>query len=419
MSRICKGVLIAATLALAACGGGGDAVSASAQAQAARPEPQAQQAATGVTAEQLRAFVALRGRAPTAAEAAAFGTQTGAELATTLASSSTATSDAALAQTVLANLGVSPQTVASASYTTLQDALTQYFAAYGSAARGVIVNNLAGLLANLPLDVTWGAPSRAFNAMVASGLSVLNNTAAAVSGCTTVQMAIGLTITGAWTADDCVDPNLNVRYDQYALQLTSQAAFRAEVSGGAGRQLRIFASDGRAVGEQPSDAFAPAAVDPLTLQYILPAGDYIVRVYSAAATSTGNYTLKLSSAFSTAAAGDTCLPVTFTTYGVATTQSIAQGVSCVFQGGLEDRYLLLMRIGERVTVTLDSAAFAPYLLLRDDRTPTSPVVGSDRKAAAGSVTVSYTATFSGFHEIIVTSNDFTSKGTYTLTVTSP
>ncbi|MBC5764565.1 hypothetical protein [Ramlibacter albus] len=409
--------VLAAAIALTACGGGSDVVSSS-TLSSPRPVPQAQQAGSTATSEQVRVFVALRGRAPTSAEFATFGTQSGAALGTTLAATLAGTPDTSLSTTVLANLGVTAQTVPPASYTILQDALAQFFAAYGSASRGVIVNNLAGLLANLATDVTWGAPARAFNTMVANAVSVLNGTAVA-SDCTAAQVTIGLTTTGAWTADDCVDTALNVRYDQYTLQLTSQAAFKAEVTGAEGRQLRIFAADGRIVGAQPSDAFAPAAVNPLQLQYILPAGSYSVRVYSPAATTTGNYTLKLSNNFSTAATGATCMPVTFITYNTTTTQSIAQGTTCSFQGGLEDRYILMMRTGERVTLTLDTTAFAPFLILRDDRTPTSPAVATDRKTTAGRATFSYTATFTGFHEIIVTSNTFTSQGQYTLSVTSP
>lgn len=405
----------ATVLALAACGGGEGA--SSIQGQASRPEPQAQQAGSTTTTEQVRVFVALRGRAPTATEAAAFSGQGGATLGTSLASTLTL-SDASLSTTVLANLGITAQTVPPASYTLLQDALAQFFAAYGTAARGVIVNNLVGLLANLEADVTWGNAARAFNAMVAAAGATLNGTAVA-SGCTARQMTIGLAMPGTWTADDCVASDVNRRYDEYTLVLTSQAAFKAQVNGPNGRQLRIFRTDGFAVGEQPFEAFAPAAVNPLEIQYILPAGTYAVRVYAPSATATGDYTLTLSSAFSNAASGANCLPVIFTTYGVTTTQTLTPGTSCSFQGGTEDRYIMMLRQGERVTLTLDTTAFAPFLILRDDRTVTSPAVATQRLTAPGRATVSYTAAFTGPYEIIVTSNNFTSGGQYTLGVTSP
>lgn len=403
-------------LVLVACGGGDEVPPI--QAQAARPQGQAQQAAAVVTTEQVRVFVALRGRAPTAAEAAAFGSQAGSALGVALAATLANTPDPALSTVVLTNLGVTPQTVAPASYTILQDALAQFFAAYGSASRGVIANNLAGLLAGLPADATWGLPARALNTMVANASAVLNCTAVA-SGCTTQQMALGLATSGAWTADDCVDSTLNVRYDEYDLQLTAQAAFRAQVDGAQGRQFRIFTAEGRAVGAQPSDPFAPAAVNPLEIQYVLPAGSYRLRVYSPAAGTTGNYTLALVNAFSNAASGATCMPVSFITYNTSTTQNLSRASSCAYQGGTEDRYILLLREGERVSLSLETGAFAPFLILRDDRTVTGPAVAVQRLTAPGRAAVSYTATFTGFHEIIVTSNDFTSQGQYTLAVTSP
>ena len=101
------------------------------------------------------------------------------------------------------------------------------------------------------------------------------------------------------------------------------------------------------------------------------------------------------------------------------TQNLSRASSCAYQGGTEDRYILLLREGERVSLSLETGAFAPFLILRDDRTVTGPAVAVQRLTAPGRAAVSYTATFTGFHEIIVTSNDFTSQGQYTLAVTSP
>lgn len=250
--------------------------------------------------------------------------------------------------------------------------------------------------------------------------TTLSVTATVADGCVTQPVAVGLTTPAQWTDGDCVDTSLAKRYDEYSLQLAQAAAFKAQVSGQAGRELRVFTAAGRVVGEQPSDPFAPAAVDPLEIQYALPAGDYRVRVYAPTATATGAYSIKLSTDFSNAVTdAATCRPVIFATFGSSVTQSLTQGVSCSFMGDIEDRYIVLLKTGEQVKIDLASTTFAPFLILRDDRTPTSPAVATDRRTTPGTASLTYTATFDGFHEIIVTSNDFVSQGAYTLSVSKP
>jgi hypothetical protein len=245
-------------------------------------------------------------------------------------------------------------------------------------------------------------------------------TAKLAAGCVSQPAAIGLSVTGEWTSDDCTDATYGKRYDEYALKLTAQGNFKAQISGANGRQFRIYTSAGRIVGDQPNDAFAPAAVNPLELQYTLPAGDYLLRVYAPDATTTGNYTLNLSPDFSNAVTNAaTCSPVIFSTIGTVVTQALTRATSCSFLGGTEDRYILLLQKGEVVTISAATSAFSPYLILRDDRTPTSPAVASKRLTAPGTASLTYTATFTDFHEIIVTSNDFISQGSYTLSITKP
>lgn len=248
----------------------------------------------------------------------------------------------------------------------------------------------------------------------------LSVTARLAEGCVTQPAAIGVTTTGTWTAGDCQDTALARRYDEYSLKLTAQGAFKARITGANGRQFRVFTSAGRVVGEQPSEAFAPAALNPLEMQYVLPAGDYLLRVYAPDATTAGDYTLQLSPDFSNAITdAATCRPVIFATFGSTVTQSLTKATSCSFQGDIEDRYIVLLQTGEKVTITLATTAFSPYVILRDDRTPTSPAVATNRLTAPGTATVNYTATFNGFHEIIVTSNNFVSEGSYTLSLTKP
>jgi hypothetical protein len=257
-------------------------------------------------------------------------------------------------------------------------------------------------------------------AKVGSFTTDLSVAAKLAEGCVTQPAAIGLTTSGTWSTSDCQDTALARRYDEYSLKLTAQGQFKARVTGANGRQFRVFTSAGRAVGEQPSDAFAPATVNPLELQYVLPAGDYLLRVYAPDATTVGDYTLQLSPDFSNAITdAATCRPVIFATFGSTVTQSLTRATSCSFQGDIEDRYIVLLQTGEKVSINLATTAFSPYLILRDDRTPTSPAVATKRLAAPGTASVEYTATFNGFHEIIVTSNTFVSEGSYTLSITKP
>lgn len=247
----------------------------------------------------------------------------------------------------------------------------------------------------------------------------LSVTASLAQGCVTQPAAIGVTATGSWTEDDCKDTALARRYDEYSLKLTAQGAFKARITGANGRQFRVFTSAGRVVGEQPSEAFAPSTL-PLEMQYALPAGDYLLRVYAPGATTVGDYTLQLSPDFSNAVTdAATCRPVIFATFGSTVTQSLTKATSCSFQGDIEDRYIVLLQTGEKVTINLASTAFSPFLILRDDRTPTSPAVATNRLTTPGTASVVYTATFNGFHEIIVTSNSFVSEGSYTLSIAKP
>jgi hypothetical protein len=238
------------------------------------------------------------------------------------------------------------------------------------------------------------------------------------AGCVTQPVVIGLPVNGEWTGADCSTDPVG-RYDEYALTLAAPTNFRAKVSGANGRKLRIFNSAGRVVGEMPSDAFAPAALNPLEIQYALPAGEFKLRVYAPDATTTGAYTLSLTDDFSNAITdAATCRPVIFATFGSTVSQSLKSG-NCSFMGDIEDRFIVLLNTGETVTVSVSSTAVSPYVLLRDDRTPTSPVVATARRTSPGTATLTYTATFSDFHEIIVTTNTFVEQGAYTITVSKP
>lgn len=166
--RLCVSML---AVLLSACGGGGPSPAAEG---GTRPVPQ-QQAAADPTTSMLRVWQAYYGRAPTYAEFTAITTSNSETFATSLFTALASTSDSALATRVLTNMGVTSQTVNASSLSILQTALTQYFAAYGNGARGVIANNLVRLLAGLESDATWGNAARGFNTTIANTRTKIAN----------------------------------------------------------------------------------------------------------------------------------------------------------------------------------------------------------------------------------------------------
>lgn len=100
------------------------------------------------------------------------GTDGASGLAASLAADFSVLSDAELARRVLANLNITAGTVTNpGSFDLLLAALGQFFGAYGTAARGQIVLNLAGLLSNLQSDPTFGAAARLFMSQTMANFS--------------------------------------------------------------------------------------------------------------------------------------------------------------------------------------------------------------------------------------------------------
>ncbi|MBI2769660.1 MAG: hypothetical protein HYX47_08560 [Burkholderiales bacterium] len=102
-----------------------------------------------------------------------------------------ATADSALATQVLANLGITPATVAPASYSALQAALAQAFEAYPGQ-RGVVVLNLATILTGLESDATYGVAAQAYNQTITAGYlyssSAANSTPSSTGGAITLSL---------------------------------------------------------------------------------------------------------------------------------------------------------------------------------------------------------------------------------------
>jgi len=139
----------------------------------------------GNAAAALGLYQAFYGKAPAYATftnnvALAAQSGTGA-LASAFGANFASTAPAALTTSVLANLGISNATLATA--------LTQVFTAYPAAARGQIVLNLVNILSTLEGDAVYGASATAFNNQIASNNSYSTNSA------NTADSAGGATLT--------------------------------------------------------------------------------------------------------------------------------------------------------------------------------------------------------------------------------
>jgi hypothetical protein len=206
MRKMMFTLLLAA--ALGGCGGGSDTPAQAAAddllrplAQSLQSQPQAAAPADSGTS-MLRVYQAFYGGAPGYNEYSYRSyLATAASLGSQYAADFSGMSDDALAAQVLANVGISLQSVNSSAYSALQSALAQMFAAYGRNARGQIVANLVGLLGDLESNATFGAAARSFNAQVSSNASYASspiNTASTrrTSGSTSASTGSSGTSTG-------------------------------------------------------------------------------------------------------------------------------------------------------------------------------------------------------------------------------
>lgn len=86
------------------------------------------------------------------------------------------------AKQVLDNLKVTSTTVNANSYAILLNALTQFFAAYGPAARGQIIVNLGSLLFGFQTEATWGTAAKIYANQIAANYDYSSNYTNTTSG---------------------------------------------------------------------------------------------------------------------------------------------------------------------------------------------------------------------------------------------
>ena len=81
----------------------------------------------------------------------------------------------------------------------------------------------------------------------------------------------------------------------YEFTLGQQTAFRASVTGPAGRRISLRRAGGTDYLQvMASEAFMPAAANPQVVRYILPAGSYVIEIATPDATTLGSYSLATS-----------------------------------------------------------------------------------------------------------------------------
>lgn len=242
------------------------------------------------------------------------------------------------------------------------------------------------------------------------------------TGCVAAPYAIGATIPGAWAAGDCANSTrwaaAGAVYDQYELKLDAQRNVRFELTGAAGRSLRIRRADAEDfVGLPLSGPFTTVEGNTLITRHLLEAGDYVLEVQAPAST-TGEYTL-------TSAIDDSdivCRPVVQATIGTTFQGALNPATDCespVAPGTYEDWVVLPLKTGDKFRITLTTTTMPPGFVLRDDRLgPASPTLAVRTSNVPGTITLDWTATFDTYHEIVIFRNGGpnTPYGPYTLKI---
>lgn len=237
---------------------------------------------------------------------------------------------------------------------------------------------------------------------------------AAGRSCRAEPYTLGSSENGAWTAGDCIAPD-GRRYDMYDFTITTQTAFRAQITGHTGRRVSLRRTGTtQYVQLMASEGWMPSASNPLEVRYVLAPGSYTFEVATRDGATVGSYTLATSTD-----AAVTCRPVVFVTPGVTISERIDPAVDCAGPfGGVEDLFIILPPNGTRLDLSVATTAFAPLVVYRDDRLgPASPMLTRDFRTTIGATArTSYTTTFEGFQEIVVGHINPGGSGAYTLTI---
>jgi hypothetical protein len=269
---------------------------------------------------------------------------------------------------------------------------------------------------------TLGTTAGAQTLRATSGTLTANFAATAdANTCVVSPYTIGASTAGEWSANDCANTTpfgpAGAKYDQYELNLATQQNVRFELTGAAGRSLRIRRKDTTDyVGLPLGASFTTTNGNTLIQRHLLGAGNYIVEVQAPA--TTGAYTLN--SAIDNS--DIVCRPVVQGSLGVSFNGTLSPTTDCespVAPGTYEDWVVLPLKTGDRIRITLTTTTMPPGLVLRDDRLgPASPTLVVRTATTPGTLTIDWTATFDTYHEIVIFKNGGATApyGPYTLTI---
>ena len=306
-------------------------------------------------------------------------------------------------------LPVDPSVVVADAYGNPVSGVTVTFAIAaggGSITDSVQVSNASGV-------ATVGSwtlgPYNDVNELTASASGVESVTfLAAPEGCTVApRLDVGGSFAGELTEWDCLYDN-NRYYDSYTTAHDGATALQVTVTSTAFDPLaHLFDADGW------TRAFDVGAVGDGTgsIRVIAPAGTYRTSATSAVESTLGAYTIAVSSASTNV----TACSRPWVLRGVSTAQSLSNS-DCVEPSGpwYSDEYLIWLRAGETVTVTMTASTMNAYLqlfgadgLLIDD---------DDSSAGGTNARLAFTATTTGAY--ILAASAYTGQtGAYNLQIT--
>ena len=247
-----------------------------------------------------------------------------------------------------------------------------------------------------------------------SGLPTITFVANAGDPCeVTFAHAFGSTTTGKLTLADCqVNDGSFVDFFTVTTPATNTYLFEQE-SSAFDPYILLLGTDYLVIAE--NDDVAPNNTNS-RIKAILPAGDFIVAANSIAPSSfnsllTGNYTVHSST---------TTEPVSncedaFVVKGITTEQSL-QTTDCNANGLLSDVYIIFLKTGQTITVTMTSSVIDSSLQLFELRTNGLVAQNEDIDGTTKNASLSFTAQNFGYYIINARTPATGVTGAYTLTV---
>jgi hypothetical protein len=266
-------------------------------------------------------------------------------------------------------------------------------AAVGSWTLGPAIGN------NTLVASTPGATSVTFKA-VASNAKCAARTA----------HVLGSTSGGTLETDDCTYPDGSF-VDFFSVTLPGPNAYLFRQGAPFDTYLDLSLADGTVIAENDDETETSFNSG---IRALLPAGNYLLGAGSFEPAVTGNYNLS-SQVVST---DNTGCDVWFVIRGVTTSQSLASS-DCQFSQAstpfYTDRYFVLLRAGQSITITMSSTAVDSYLEL--DRLSGGRVAQNDnRDATTKDARIMFTATATDYYVIFARSAIASQTGAYSLDV---